>query len=156
MVGLNNLKPKPGSVHRKKRLGTGQGSGHGQTSTRGQKGQNSTSGGAKPDGFEGGQLPLLRRIPKSGFNNARFRTEYAWVNVSSLEKHFSAGSEVTPEELTKRRIVKGSLPVKILGDGEIKKSLTVKAHAFSASAKEKIEKAGGKTALIETAKTDKK
>jgi large subunit ribosomal protein L15 len=148
MVGLNNLKPKYGSVHRKKRLGTGQGSGHGQTSTRGQKGQNSTSGGAKPDGFEGGQMPLLRRIPKSGFSNVRFQIKYEWVNISSLEKCFKAGDEVTPEALVKARLVKHTDQIKILGDGELKKALTVKAHAFSASAKEKIEKAGGKTDLL--------
>jgi large subunit ribosomal protein L15 len=151
MVGLNNLKPKWGSVHKKKRLGTGQGSGHGQTSTRGQKGQNSTSGGAKPDGFEGGQIPLLRRIPKSGFTNNRFRVTYEWVNISSLEKCFPANAEVTPEALVQRRLVKHTDHVKILGEGELKKALTVKAHAFSAGAKEKIEKAGGKTALIQTA-----
>jgi len=148
MVGLNNLKPKYGSVHRKKRLGTGQGSGHGQTSTRGQKGQNSTSGGAKPDGFEGGQMPLLRRIPKSGFSNVRFQIKYEWVNISSLEKCFKAGEEVTPEALVKARLVKHTGQIKILGDGELKKALTVKAHAFSASAKEKIEKAGGKIDLL--------
>lgn len=151
MVSLNNLKPKPGSAKRKKRLGTGQGSGHGQTSTRGQKGQNSTSGGAKPDGFEGGQIPLLRRIPKSGFSNNRFRVTFEWVNISSLEKNFKAGEEVTPEALVKARLVKHTDHVKILGDGELKKALTVKAHAFSAGAKEKIEKAGGKTALLVTA-----
>ena len=156
MVGLNNLKPKPGSYRKKKRLGTGQGSGHGQTSTRGQKGQNSTSGGSKPDGFEGGQIPLLRRVPKSGFNNVRFRTEYQWVNVSSLEKYFKAGEEVNPEAFVKARLVKRPELIKVLGDGELKKALTVKAHAFSASAKEKIEKAGGKAVLIEEAKTDKK
>ncbi len=156
MVGLNNLKPKYGSVHRKKRLGTGQGSGHGQTSTRGQKGQNSTSGGAKPDGFEGGQIPLLRRIPKSGFTNNRFRTVYQWVNISSLEKCFKAGAEVTPEGFVKARLVKHVELIKVLGDGELKKALTVKAHAFSASAKEKIEKAGGKAVLIEAPKTETK
>ncbi len=155
MVGLNNLKPKPGSVHKRKRLGTGQGSGHGQTSTRGQKGQGSTSGGTKPSGFEGGQLPLLRRIPKSGFNNVRFRVEFSWVNISSLEKYFASGSEVTPEALAKRRLVKGPNPVKILGEGELKKALTVTAHAFSASAREKIEKAGGKTVQLETVKAAK-
>ena len=169
MLGLNNLKPKPGSFRKKKRLGTGQGSGHGQTSTRGQKGQNSTSGGAKPDGFEGGQIPLLRRVPKSGFRNTRFRTEYQWVNVSSLEKCFKAGAEVTPDAFVKARLVKHVELIKVLGDGELKKALTVKAHAFSASAKEKIEKAGGKAELIaapaaaekpapakKQAKTDKK
>jgi len=144
MVGLNNLKPKYGSAHRKKRLGTGQGSGHGQTSTRGQKGQNSTSGGSKPDGFEGGQLPLLRRIPKSGFTNNRFRVTYEWVNISSLEKCFKAGTAVNPEALVKARLVKHTDLIKVLGDGELTKALTVSAHSFSASAKEKIEKAGGK------------
>jgi large subunit ribosomal protein L15 len=155
MVGLNNLKSKYGSVHRRKRLGTGQGSGHGQTSTRGQKGQNSTSGGAKPDGFEGGQLPLLRRIPKSGFSNVKFRTVYEWVNISSLEKYFKAGDEVTPESLLKRRLVKHGDLVKVLGNGELKKALAVKAHAFSAGAKDKIEKAGGKTSLLEAVKPEK-
>lgn len=156
MVGLNNLKPKYGSVRRKKRLGTGQGSGHGQTCTRGQKGQNSTSGGAKPDGFEGGQIPLLRRIPKSGFSNNRFRVEYQWVNISSLEKCFKAGVEVTPEAFVKARLVKHVELIKVLGDGDLKKALTVKAHAFSASAREKIEKAGGKAVLIEAPETETK
>lgn len=155
MVGLNNLKPKYGSVHRRKRLGTGQGSGHGQTSTRGQKGQNSTSGGAKPDGFEGGQIPLLRRIPKSGFSNNQFKIVYEWVNISSLEKCFKAGAEVTPDALVKARLVKHVDLVKILGDGELKKALTVTAHSFSASAKEKIEKAGGKTVLLQGPKAAK-
>jgi large subunit ribosomal protein L15 len=155
MLGLNNLKPKPGSVHKRKRLGTGQGSGHGQTSTRGQKGQGSTSGGTKPAGFEGGQLPLLRRIPKSGFSNNRFRVVFSWVNLSSLEKYFAAGSEVTPETLAKRRLVKGPNPVKILGEGDLTKALNVTAHSFSASAKEKIEKAGGKTVQLATSKAAK-
>ncbi|KAF0126359.1 MAG: large subunit ribosomal protein L15 [Elusimicrobia bacterium] len=148
-MALHNLKPKPGSTHKKKRLGTGQGSGHGQTSTKGQKGQNATAGGSKPHGFEGGQTPLLRRIPKMGFNNARFRTEYAWVNISSLEKFFETGAEVNPESLRKTGLVRTSLPIKVLGDGELKKNLSVTAHAFSKSAKEKIEKAGGKAVLIE-------
>lgn len=151
MLGLNNLKPKPGSTHRPKRLGTGQGSGHGQTSTRGQKGQGSTSGGTKRIGFEGGQMPLLRRIPKSGFSNKRFRIVFEWVNISSLEKNFKAGAEVTPEALVKCRVVKHSNRVKILGNGELTKALNVSAHGFSASAKEKIEKAGGKTILLVTA-----
>lgn len=155
MIGLNNLKAKPGSAKRRKRLGTGQGSGHGQTSTRGQKGQNSTSGGAKRDGFEGGQLPLLRRIPKSGFSNIRFQIKYEWVNISSLEKCFKAGAEVTPDALVKARLVKHTDQIKILGDGELKKALTVKAQAFSASAKEKIEKAGGKIELLPGAKSAK-
>ncbi len=151
MISLNNLRPKRGSTHRKKRLGTGQGSGHGQTSTRGQKGQNSTSGGSKPWGFEGGQMPLLRRIPKSGFNNSKFRTEYQYVNVSSLEKYFNKGDEVNNETLAKKGLVKRNLPVKILGDGELKKALNVSAEAFSKSAKEKIEKAGGQ-AIVKSEK----
>ncbi len=149
MISLNNLRPKKGSTHRKKRLGTGQGSGHGQTSTRGQKGQNSTSGGSKPWGFEGGQMPLMRRIPKSGFNNSKFRTEYQYVNVSSLEKYFTKGEDVNLGALLKKGLVKKDSPVKILGDGELKKSLNVVADAFSKSAKEKIEKAGGKASLRE-------
>lgn len=156
MPGIHQLRPKPGSVHRKKRLGTGQGSGHGQTSTKGQKGQNSTAGGSKPDGFEGGQMPLLRRIPKSGFSNKRFRTVYEWTNVSVLEKHFNSGTEVTPELLAGKRLIKKGGLVKILGDGAINKKLTVKAHAFSGSAREKIEKAGGKAELIAVTKTDTK
>ncbi len=150
MVGLNNLKPKPGSTHRPKRLGTGQGSGHGQTSTRGQKGQGSTSGGTKPIGFEGGQTPLLRRIPKSGFSNKRFQHKFEWVNISSLEKNFKAGAEVNPEALVKSRVVKHSDRVKILGNGELTKALNVSAHGFSAGAREKIEKAGGKAILLVT------
>ena len=154
MPGIHQLHPKPGSVHRKKRLGTGQGSGHGQTSTKGQKGQNSTAGGSKRDGFEGGQMPMLRRIPKSGFSNKRFRVVYEWTNVSILDKHFENGTAVTPEMLVKRRLIKKGDLVKVLGDGVINKKLTVTAHAFSGSAKEKIEKAGGKTVLIVEAKTD--
>ncbi|MBI4803481.1 MAG: 50S ribosomal protein L15 [Elusimicrobia bacterium] len=147
-MGLNNLRPKPGSFHKRKRLGTGQGSGHGQTSTKGQKGQNATAGGSKRDGFEGGQMPLLRRIPKSGFSNARFRTVFEWINVSVLEKHFAGGAEVTPEVLVSKRLIKKGVCLKVLGDGDFTKPLTVKAHAFSASAREKIEKAGGKAELI--------
>lgn len=147
MISLNNLRPKKGSIHRKKRLGTGQGCGHGQTSTRGQKGQNSTSGGSKPWGFEGGQMPLLRRIPKSGFNNKKFRTQYQYVNVSSIEKYFDEGEDVNNETLAKKGLIKRNFPVKILGDGELKKSLNVSAEAFSKSAKGKIEKAGGKATV---------
>jgi large subunit ribosomal protein L15 len=148
MVSLHKMSPKPGSVHRRKRLGTGQGSGHGQTSTKGQKGQNATAGGSKPDGFEGGQMPLLRRIPKSGFSNKQFRVVYEWTNVSILNKHFENGAEVTPETLVSGRLIKKGELVKVLGDGEITKKLTVRVHAFSRSAKEKIEKAGGKAELI--------
>ena len=155
MVGLNNLKPKYGSVHKRKRLGTGTGSGHGQTSTRGQKGQGSTSGGTKPVGFEGGQTPLLRRIPKSGFSNIQFRQVYEWVNISSLEKYFNAGATITPADMLKRRLVKHDVLVKILGNGEITKALNVSAHSFSKGAAEKIVKAGGKTTLLVGAKAAK-
>ncbi len=148
MVLLHKMSPKPGSVHRRKRLGIGQGSGHGQTSTKGQKGQNATAGGSKRDGFEGGQMPLLRRIPKSGFSNKQFRSVYEWTNVSILDKHFENGAEVTPESLVSGRLIKKGELVKVLGDGEIAKKLTVRVHAFSKSAKEKIEKAGGKAELI--------
>ena len=148
MILLHKMSPKPGSVHRKKRLGTGQGSGHGQTSTKGQKGQNATAGGSKRDGFEGGQMPLLRRIPKSGFSNKQFRAVYEWTNVSILDKHFENGAEVTPETLVSGRLIKKGELVKVLGDGEITKKLTVRVHAFSKSAKEKSEKAGGKAELI--------
>jgi len=144
MITLNTLKAKPGSVHKRKRLGTGQGSGHGQTSTRGQKGQHSTSGGTKQNGFEGGQTPLLRRIPKSGFSNVQFRQNYEWVNISSLEKNFSAGAEVTPDALVKCRLIKHADLVKILGNGEVTKAFNVSAHSFSKGAIEKIKKAGGK------------
>ena len=156
MVVLHKLSPKPGSVHRKKRLGTGQGSGHGQTSTKGQKGQNATAGGSKRDGFEGGQMPLLRRIPKSWFSNRRFRTVYEWTNVSILDKNFENGAEVTPESLIATGLIKKGDLVKVLGDGVINKKLTVRVHAFSRSAKEKIEKAGGKAELIVKAKPEAK
>jgi len=152
MFVLHNLKAKPGSMHKRKRLGTGQGSGHGQTSTRGQKGQHSTSGGTKPVGFEGGQTPLLRRIPKSGFSNVQFRQEYEWVNLSSLEKNFPAGATVTPADMLRRRLIKHDTLVKVLGNGEVTKALNVTAHSFSKGAAEKITKAGGKTILLTGAK----
>ncbi|MEA3307511.1 MAG: 50S ribosomal protein L15 [Elusimicrobiota bacterium] len=151
MVSLNNLKPRAGSTHRKKRLGCGRGSGHGETSTRGQKGQNSTSGGTKRSGFEGGQMPLLRRIPKSGFNNARFKTKYTWVNISVFEKFFKGVKDINAEVLKSRGLIKRRGLLKILGTGDLKVAFNVTAHAFSASAKEKIEKAGGKAVVIEVA-----
>lgn len=159
MASIHHLTPKAGSVHRRKRLGTGQGSGHGQTSTRGQKGQGSTSGGTKPRGFQGGQTTLFRRAPKSGFNNTKFRKEYEWVNVAALEQYFDNGAVITPELLKERGFISCACRVKVLGDGELKKSLKVSAHAFSKSAIEKIEKAGGKTTVLELSKeaeTDKK
>jgi len=147
MIGLNDLKPAKGSKHRKKIVGRGLGSGHGRTATRGSKGQKSRSGdGSKKIGFEGGQMPILRRIPKRGFNNP-FRKEYEIVNVDRLNK-FDAGTEVTPEKLKEAGIVSSPDLVKILGTGELKKSLTVKAAAFSKSALDKIKAAGGKAEIL--------
>lgn len=143
MIGLDNLKPAFGSHHRRKIVGRGEGSGHGGSATRGMKGQKSRSGAGKMTGFEGGQMPLLRRIPKRGFTS-RFRTEYEIVNVGTLDQSFDSGSEITKAKLYESGIIKKSLPVKILGGGEIKKVLTVKADAFSQSALEKIKSAGGK------------
>ena len=140
---LHNLKPRPGAKHRMKRLGSGESSGHGKTSGRGGKGQTARSGGSIRLGFEGGQMPLLRRIPKRGFNNKEFRTEFATVNVEALNA-FNDGSTITPESLVESGVLKKTYDgVKILGDGELTKKLTVKAQKFSASAREKITKAGG-------------
>lgn len=140
---LNNLQPRPGAKHRTKRLGSGDRSGHGKTSGRGGKGQTARSGGTIRLGFEGGQMPLLRRIPKRGFNNRAFATVFATVNIGQLDG-FDAGSEVTPETMREHGLLKRRLDgVKVLGDGELNKKLTVKAQRFSASARAKIEKAGG-------------
>ncbi len=140
---LHNLQPRPGAKHRTKRLGCGDRSGHGKTSGRGGKGQTARSGGSIRLGFEGGQMPLLRRIPKRGFNNAAFRTYLATVNVGQLNV-FADGATVTPEALVAQGVLKKLLEgVKILGDGELQKKLTVKAQGFSAAAREKITKAGG-------------
>ncbi len=142
---LHNLKPNSGAVREKKRVGRGHGSGHGKTSGRGQKGQTARSGwkgGTRP-GFEGGQTPLYMRFPKRGFSNAPFKKEYAVINVGDLNEAFEEGTEITPELLRETGLVKRKLPIKILGDGELTKKFVVKAHKFSASAKEKIEAAGG-------------
>lgn len=139
---LNNLKPKKGARHAKKRVGRGPGSGHGKTSGRGEKGQKSRSGYSGKRGFEGGQMPLHRRLPKRGFTNI-FKTDYAVVNVSDLER-FDSGASVDETTLRQAGLVKGSHDgVKVLGDGELSKKLTVSATKFSKSAKEIIEKAGG-------------
>jgi large subunit ribosomal protein L15 len=139
---LSNLKPKKGARHAKKRLGRGPGSGHGKTAGRGEKGQKSRSGYSGKRGFEGGQMPLHRRIPKRGFTNI-FKKDYAVVNVSDLER-FDTGATVDEATLRSEGLVKGSHDgVKILGDGELSKKLTVSATKFSKSAKEIIEKAGG-------------
>ena len=141
---LSQLAPKEGSTHYSKRLGRGRGSGLGQTAGKGIKGQLARTGGRVRRGFEGGQSPLSRRLPKFGFNNTDFETKYTVVNVAQLEK---MSGEVTPETLKKAGIVH-HFPVKILGQGKITKALTVKAHKFSATAKSAIEAAGGKTEVI--------
>ncbi|MFN3966296.1 MAG: 50S ribosomal protein L15 [Endomicrobiia bacterium] len=144
IVNLSNLRPAEGSKHRKKILGHGRGSGHGGSSTRGMKGQRSRSGDPKPSWFEGGQMPLLRRIPKRGFTNTPFKIEYNYVNLETLDKKFSSGEKVTPDILFEKGIIKKkNLPVKILADGEITKPLNVIAHKFSKKAEEKIKKSGG-------------
>ncbi|MFW5980646.1 MAG: 50S ribosomal protein L15 [Halanaerobiaceae bacterium] len=147
-MNLHDLKPDPDSKHKKQRKGRGTGSGRGYTSGRGANGQNSRSGGSVGPIFEGGQTPLFRRLPKKGFNN-KFKKEYNEVNVYQLNI-FEDGEEVTPESLKEKGIVDSIAKngVKILGDGEIEKSLTVKANAFTSSAREKIEKAEGKVEVI--------
>ncbi len=145
-MNLTDLAPAPGSRKKRKRVGRGPGSGHGKTSCRGHKGQNSRSGGGVKPGFEGGQMPLQRRIPKRGFTNI-FQKTFSIVNVGSLEK--LEATDITPELLIKEGLVRKIQDgVKILGNGELTKAVTVKAHAFSASAKEKIEKAKGTAEVI--------
>lgn len=144
---LHELTPAPGSRHPRKRIGRGIGSGTGKTAGRGHKGQNARSGGGVRPGFEGGQNPLYRRLPKRGFTN-RTHKEYAIVNIEELNS-FAAGSEVTPEVLMESGIVKSPKSgIKILGNGEVTVQLTVKANKFSQSAVEKITAAGGKTEVI--------
>lgn len=145
---LNELKYNEGSKKDIKRLGRGSSSGTGKTSGRGENGQKSRSGGGVRIGFEGGQLPLYRRLPKRGFFNAMFKKTYAVINVSDLNM-FDEGTEVTPELLFEMGIIKKQLSgIKVLGNGELEKKLTVRAHKFSDVAKEKIEKAGGKAEVM--------
>ncbi len=144
---INELKPAPGAKRKRKRVGRGTGSGMGKTATRGQDGQNSRSGGGVRPGFEGGQMPLSRRLPKRGFTNI-FAKEYAIVNVGDLDR-FEDGSEITPELLKKERLIrKLNDGLKVLGNGEITKKLTVKADKFTKSAVEKIAAAGGVAEVI--------
>ncbi len=146
---LHDLRPDPGSKKRRKRVGRGTGSGSGKTSGRGMKGQNARSGGGKGPYFEGGQLPLVRRLPfRRGFTNIN-RVEYKPVNVGRLQHYFEAGQEVTPETLAAAGIIKPSdRAVAILGDGELEVALSVKAHRFSKSARQKIEAAGGSLEVL--------
>ena len=145
-MDLSNLTNTPGARERRKRVGRGCGSGMGKTSTRGHKGQNARKGHKQKLGFEGGQMPLVRRLPKRGFNNARFRVEALAVNVSTLEKLFNAGDEITVESLAAKGLSDNKRPrVKILATGELTKKFTVKVPC-SAAAKAKIEAAGGTVA----------
>jgi large subunit ribosomal protein L15 len=149
MMRLHNLRPRPGSRHRVKRLGCGESSGHGKTSGKGHKGQKARSGGSIRLGFEGGQMPLIRRLPKRGFNNAAFHKRYAIVNLSDLNA-FEAGAVVNEQLLRESNLVRGHfVGIKILGDGELKHGLKVEADKVSAAAREKIEKAGGTITLRE-------
>lgn len=145
---LENL-PKSKETKGIKRVGRGPGSGMGKTSTRGENGQKARSGASIPAWFQGGQSPLYRRIPKRGFNNKRFRIEFATINLDTLNKFFKDGDVVTPEILKERGIIKNSLcGIKVLANGSLDKKLTIKAHRFSTKAVTKIEEAGGKAEVI--------
>jgi large subunit ribosomal protein L15 len=151
---LHDLKPRPGAKHRRKRLGQGESSGHGKTSGRGGKGQTARSGSSIRIGFEGGQMPLIRRIPKRGFNNARHTIRYVGVNLESLNQ-FADGAKVDAEAIRKAGLANGPVRrIKVLGDGELTRKLTVTAHAFSASAKSKIEAKGGTCQVIAAKKPE--
>ncbi len=141
---LHDLKPNPGAKHRRKRVGIGESSGHGKTSGKGHKGQKARSGGSIRPGFEGGQMPIYRQLPKRGFTNAKFKTVYGVVNLDDLEKRFDDGAAINEKLLRGAGLVRGSLDgIKILGRGELTKKFHLEVEAISASAKEKIEKAGG-------------
>jgi len=145
---LNNITPTEGAFKERKRVGRGTGSGLGKTSGKGHKGQNARSGGGVRVGFEGGQLPLFRRLPKRGFSNANFKIRYATINLSDLN-NFEDGAVVSPELLKEMGLVKKQLDgIKVLGNGTLSKKLTVKAHKFSEKAKEEIEKLGGNIEVI--------
>ena len=142
-LALNNLSPTPGSTHKKKRVGRGPGSGLGKTAGKGHKGQKSRSGYSKKIGFEGGQMPLQRRLPKRGFTNI-FKKKWIEISLAKLEENFGVNDEITPEILHERGLIKKAKhDLVILGNGEISKALKISAHRFTKSAKEKIENAGG-------------
>ena len=146
---LHELSPAPGSTKSAWRKGRGVGSGNGKTAGRGHKGQDARTGGGVRPGFEGGQIPLFRRLPKRGFTNSLFKKEYAIINLETLDKLFNDGDAVSMETLLEKGVIRKELNgLKVLGRGEITKKLTVKAAIFSASAKEKIEAAGGKAEVI--------
>ena len=146
-MSLNNLRPPKGAKHPRKRVGRGPGSGHGKTASRGNKGAKSRSGFRFKRGFEGGQMPLHRRVPKRGFHNL-FREAYEVVNLDTLQERFDAGVEVTPELLRERGLIRRRGPIKVLARGDIAKALTVRAHKFSGKAAEKIAAAGGKAEVL--------
>lgn len=147
-TGLHNLPAPEGARHKKKRLGRGRASGHGKTAGRGHKGQKKTKSGNVRPGFEGGQLPLSRRLPKRGFKNFDFRVDYAVVNLGRLAERFEAGSTVDHEALVSRGLAKPTDRIKVLGTGDLPHKLSVKCHAISASARQKIEAKGGTVELI--------
>ena len=147
-MDLSNLTPAPGATKKRKRVGRGPGSGHGKTSVRGHKGRGARSGGNTPPGYEGGQMPLQRRLPKFGFHNP-FRKEFSIVNLGQLEAHFEAGAVVDRDALRAAGLIRsGKLPIKILADGTLTKPLAVKAHKFSAAAAERVQSAGGSAEVI--------
>src|SRR5947207_12122049 len=147
-LSLNSLRPAKGSTHKKKRVGRGPGSGLGKTAGRGEKGQKSRSGYSAKIGFEGGQMPLHRRLPKRGFTNI-FRKRWLEVSLAALERHFAANEEITPELLHHRGIIKKAKhDIVVLGNGEVSKALKISAHRFTKAAREKIEKAGGSVTVI--------
>ena len=146
-MGLDNLRPPKGATHSKKRVGRGQGSGNGHTAGRGHKGAKSRSGFTFKRGFEGGQMPLHRRVPKRGFHNP-FRVEYEVVNLDTLGERFEAGTVVTPETLVAAGLVTGNSPIKVLARGEVSKALTVRVHKFSGKAAETSAAAGGQAEAV--------
>jgi large subunit ribosomal protein L15 len=145
-AGIHGLAPSPGATHSRKRVGRGPGSGHGKTAGRGSKGQKSRSGYRHQRGFEGGQMPLHRRVPKRGFTNI-FRIEYDIVNLSDLDR-FEGVEKITPDTLVAAKMTRRNRPVKILGDGQVARALNVSAHKFSAGAQAKIEAAGGRCEVL--------
>jgi large subunit ribosomal protein L15 len=148
-ISLNSLRPTKGSTHKKKRVGRGPGSGLGKTAGRGEKGQKSRSGYSRKIGFEGGQMPLHRRLPKRGFTNI-FKKQWLEVSLAALDQHFGDNEEINPEVLHTRGLIKKAKhDVVVLGNGDVSKALRVSAHRFTKSAKEKIEKAGGSAIQIE-------
>jgi large subunit ribosomal protein L15 len=143
-MNLHTLKPRPGSKHRTKRLGCGESSGHGKTSGKGHKGQKARSGGSIRLGFEGGQMPLIRKMPKRGFNNNAFKTKYAIVNLNDLEARFDSGGVVDEQALRLAGLIRGTFDgIKILANGELTKVLNLTVSKISAAARQKVEKAGG-------------